>query len=164
MISLCSKHKIGKLYVGGFILVCSFFFGRAEENKLHPLVTTKIELKDEPDTVLVSGKETLVYYSKVLDSQPTFIPTGMRGILQFLSHNMVFSTSCYQPEGRVIAKCLINADGAVERVEIIQSIDKHDDSEVARLLPMMTFTPALLNGNLVASWFFLPITFRNAEH
>ncbi|MDE6342501.1 MAG: energy transducer TonB [Muribaculaceae bacterium] len=141
----------------------SFFFVWAEDTQFSPQITAKIELKDEPDTILVSGKETLVYYSKVLDSPPIFIPSGIRGLLQFLSHNLVYSTSCYQPEGRVIAKCLISAEGTVESVEIIQSLGKHEDSEVARLLPMMNFTPAILDGRPVASWFFLPITFKLAD-
>ena len=146
------------------LILCSFFIARAEDTAVPYPITAKIELKDEPDTVLVAGKETLVYYSKVLDSQPTYIPAGMKGIMQFLSHNIEYSTSCYQPEGRVVAKCLITADGRVESVEIIQSLDEHEDSEVARLLPMMTFTPAILDGKPVASWFFIPIVFRNSEN
>ena len=91
------------------------------------------------------------------------IPSGMSGLLQFLSHNIKYSPSCYQPEGRVLAKCLISAEGTVESVEIIQSLDKHEDSEVARLLPVMTFTPGILDGKPVASWFFFPITFKMAD-
>ena len=144
-------------------VIGSFFLAQAEENKVYPPITTKTETKEEPDTIFVSGKETLVYYSKVLDSPPTFIPSGMRGLLQFLSHNLVYSTSCYQPEGRVIAKCLISAEGTVESVEIIQSLDEYEDNEVARLLPLMTFTPAILDGRPVASWFFFPITFKMAD-
>ena len=143
------------------ILVFStFLFAHAEDTQVSIPITAKIELKDQPDTILVSGKETLVYYSKVLDSPPVFIPSGMTGLLQFLSHNIKYSTSCYQPEGRVIAKCLISAEGTVESVEIIQSLDEYEDNEVARLLPLMTFTPAILDGRPVASWFFFPITFK----
>ena len=145
------------------LVLGSFIFVRAEDPKVSFPITAKIELKDEPDTILVSGKETLVYYSNVLDSPPVFIPSGMKGILQFLSHNIKYSTSCYQPEGRVVAKCLISAEGTVESVEIIQSLDEHEDSEVARLLPMMTFTPGIFNGSPVASWFFFPITFKMAD-
>ncbi len=53
--------------------------------------------KDDPDTVLIAGKETLVYYSKALDRQPEYCPDGNEGMLNFLSSNINFSTSCYQP-------------------------------------------------------------------
>ncbi|MDE5997411.1 MAG: energy transducer TonB [Muribaculaceae bacterium] len=144
-------------------VIGSVIFVRAEDTQVSLPITPKIEMKDDPDTIFVSGKETLVYYSKVLDSPPVFIPSGIRGIMQFLSHNIKYSSSCYQPEGRVIAKCLISAEGTVESVEIIQSLDKHEDNEVARLLPLMTFTPAILDGRPVASWFFFPITFKMAD-
>ena len=164
LIAFCRKHKVCKLCGVGFILIYSCVFVYGKDSSAQQSVTAKIELKDEPDTVLVSGKETLVYYSKVLDSQPVYVPAGMKGMLSFLSHNMIWTSSCYQPEGRVIAKCLITEEGKVGSVEIIQSLDEHEDSEVVRLVSMMTFTPALLNGSPVASWFFLPVTFRNADH
>ena len=164
LIAFCRKHKAIKCCGVGFILICPCFFVYGEDSLDRPSGTGKIELKDEPDTVLVAGKKTLVYYSKVLDSQPIYVPAGVQGIMKFLSHNMVYTTSCYQPEGRVIAKCLVTEEGKVESVEIIQSLDEHEDKEVVRLVSMMTFTPALLNGKPVASWFFLPISFRNADH
>ena len=164
LVAFCRKHKAIKYCGFGSILVCSCFFVYSEDSSVKPQVIPKIELKDEPDTVLVAGQKTLVYYSKVLDSQPVYVPAGMKGMMSFLSHNMVCTSSCYQPEGRVVAKCLITEDGEVESVEIIQSLDKHEDSEVVRLVSMMTFTPALLYGKPVASWLFLPISFRNADH
>lgn len=164
LIALCGKYKVSKLYALGSILIFSCFFAYGEGSYVQQSVTTKIELKDKPDTIMFAGKKTLVYYSKVLDSQPVYIPAGMKGMMSFLSHNIAFTSSCYQPEGRVIAKCLVTEEGKVECVEIIQSLAEHEDSEVVRLVSMMTFTPALLNGRPVASWFLLPITFRNADH
>ncbi len=119
--------------------------------------------KEDPDTVLIAGKETLVYYLKSLDRQPEYYPDGNTGMMNFLSANMKFSTSCYQPEGRVVAKCLITEEGKVERVEIFQSLAEYEDKEVVRLASMMTFKPALLNNHPVASWFFIPIKFKNKE-
>ncbi len=123
----------------------------------------KIVQKDLPDSVLIAGKETLVYYSKSLDQQPEYYPDGIKGMMNFLSANMKFSTSCYQPEGRVVAKCLVTEKGDVERVEIIQSLAEYEDGEVVRLVSMMTFKPALLNDHPVASWFFIPISFKNSD-
>ncbi len=76
---------------------------------------------------------------------------------------MQYSNSCYQPGGRVVAKCLVTEEGKVESVEIIQSLAEYEDKEVMRLAAMMTFKPALINDHPVASWFFLPIKFKNSE-
>ncbi len=123
----------------------------------------KIVQKDDPDTLVIAGKETLVYYSKALDRQPEYYPDGIKGLMNFLSANMNSSTSCYQPEGRVIAKCLVTEEGKVESVEIVQSLAEYEDREVVRLVSMMTFKPGFIDDRPVASWFFIPINFRNSE-
>ncbi len=128
-----------------------------------PRPSINVVQKEDPDTVLIAGKETLVYYAKALDRQTEYYPDGNTGMMNFLSENMKFSTSCYQPEGRVVAKCLISEEGKVESVEIIQSLAEYEDKEVVRLASMMTFKPALLNNHPVASWFFIPIKFKNSE-
>ncbi len=138
----------------------------AEDSTVIPtplMPSTKIMQKDDPDTILIAGKETLVYYSKALDRQPEYCPDGNEGMLNFLSSNINFSTSCYQPEGRVVAKCLVTEEGKVERVEIIRSLAEYEDREVVRLVSMMRFKPAILNDQPVATWFFLPISIRNRE-
>ncbi len=153
------KHLI--LLVATILVYCLDIFAEYEDVSVYQPLKARTELKDVPDTVLISGKETLVYYSSVLDKQAEYTPDGMQGLMKFLSDNMKWSSSCYQPDGRVIAKCLITSEGRVERVEIIQSLAEYEDSEVLRLALMMTFTPAIMKDNPVASWFFLPIRFRN---
>lgn len=138
------------------------FFSYGEESTGEPIQFNTIIQKEAPDTVTISGEKTLVYYSNMLDKSAEY-PGGMSALMAFLGKNITFTTSCYQPEGRLIAKCLVTHEGKVEKVEIIQSLAEHEDGEVIRIASMMNFIPAELNGHPVASWFILPISFRNAD-
>ena len=139
------------------------FFSYGEESTCKPIILFNSIIQNEtPDTLTISGEKTLVYYSKALDRSAEY-PGGMAALMAFISSKLTFTTSCYQPEGRVIAKCLVTQEGKVEKVEIIQSLAEHEDGEVIRIASMMNFIPAQLNGHPVASWFILPLSFRNAD-
>lgn len=109
------------------------------------------------------SSDSLVYDISVVDEKPEF-PGGIEGIMRYLSQNLKYSTSCYQPEGRVVAKFIIDADGYIKDVEIIQSIDPdYLDNEVVRVVKEMPrWNPGKLNDKTVDTWFMLPINFRNS--
>jgi TonB family protein len=67
-------------------------------------------------------------------------------------------------EGHIVAKVIVNADGAVGQVIFLKSANEVLDGEVLRVLnEEAKFTPAQQNGKPVASSIVIPITFKKPK-
>lgn len=63
-------------------------------------------------------------------------------------------------EGRVVARATIDKSGAVEELEIVESLGEAFDQAVLETLPQWVFEPATLDGEPVKVHYHLTINFR----
>ena len=64
-------------------------------------------------------------------------------------------------EGRVIVRFVIQEDGAIGETKIVRSVDPELDAEAERAVRSLpAFTPGGMNGEVVAVWYTIPITFK----
>lgn len=100
-------------------------------------------------------------YDKV-EQQPSF-PGGLNKLLSWLNTNLSYPVSAQREgiQGKVIAQFVINKDGSICDIKIIQSIRYDLDMEVIRVLSLMPkWSPGYINNHPVRVRFTLPITFR----
>ena len=117
------------------------------------------------DSVL-NASDTLSYdeenvFSKV-DQKPSF-PGGEQELLKFIIKNFRYPVQSLEMgvQGKVVARFVVNEDGSVGDVQIIQGLDKYCEAETIRLIKLMPrFTPGRKNGKPVKVYFQLPIMFR----
>lgn len=136
---------------------------RAQADTASLIVRKTIQLPEVPDTLMVDGQKTVVYYHPQLDENVEF-PGDMAELMRFLAKNITYTQSCYQPTGRTVTRILIDRDGLIRRAETVQSLEKYIDEEILRVVCLMPlFKPAKKDGETVACWLYLPVTFRDAE-
>ncbi len=63
-------------------------------------------------------------------------------------------------QGRVIAQTVINTDGRIEAIEIVESIGEEFDTAVREVLEQWEFEPATLGGEPVSVYYNLTFNFR----
>ncbi|MFD1185765.1 energy transducer TonB [Pontibacter rugosus] len=80
-------------------------------------------------------------------------------MLQFLSSSIPYSSS--QPEGKVVLKFLIEADGSIKNVEVIQKLDPVLDEACVQAVYAMngSWTAGMMNGKATPCFYTLPIKF-----
>lgn len=102
------------------------------------------------------------HFFNPLETMPEF-PGGFEGLNGYLSKNLSYPKWAHDKkiQGRVIVSFLIDKDGSVKNVMVLQGIDKECDEEAIRVIRSMpSWKPALQNGRGVGVMFTLPIHFR----
>lgn len=107
------------------------------------------------DTIDKPAVVGIVYYS---DHHLTAdYPGGITAMKSFLRENIVYPADSM--EGKVYVTAIVDARGIVTNVKIKKSLSPLADAEVIRVVKLMVFKPALLEGKPVNSSFSLPVTF-----
>jgi len=91
------------------------------------------------------------------------MPTATVNISQYLSENIVYPVDARKAniEGRVIARFVIEMDGAVTNATIVHGIGGGCDEEALRVVSKMPrWKPGRNNGKPVRVYFTLPIVFK----
>jgi protein TonB len=127
--------------------------------------TAKDKAVDEPavfeepgDPVLSPVTDPLVF----VEEMPQF-PGGDDELLKFISKNISYPEDAIRNniQGRVILKFAVNADGSIDRIQILRGIDNSLDSEAVRVVKTLPkFKPGKQQGVPVPVWFCLPVLFR----
>lgn len=100
-------------------------------------------------------------YTQV-DSLPEF-QGGQAGIIKYLSRNTRYPEEAVKAgeQGRVILKFVIEKDGSVGEITVVNSVSESLDKEAIRLVKQSPrWTPGKIDGKPVASYYLLPISFR----
>ena len=64
-------------------------------------------------------------------------------------------------QGRVILQFVVDKTGEIGEVKVVRSVDKDLDKEAVRLIKTLPkFIPGRQNGQAVAVWYTLPVTFK----
>lgn len=100
-------------------------------------------------------------YTQV-DVMPVF-NGGDQAILNYIGKNTVYpeAAKLNNVTGRVIVKLVVEKDGSVDHIEILQSVDPLLDAEALRVVSTLPNfdKPGILNGKPVAVNYMIPITF-----
>jgi len=101
----------------------------ADEKKEETVDTDKPEVKDMYD-------EPIDF--RVVEDLPQF-PGGASEFMKWLTRNLKYPASASQRKvkGKVVAQFIINKDGSVSDLELVQKLDPTCDREVLRVLRMM---------------------------
>ena len=106
------------------------------------------------------AKDTTIY--TVVEQMPEF-PGGFGACMNFLARNMRYPKDAFikGEEGRVIVQFVINRNGKVSDIEIVQSVSPSLDAEARRVIKSMPkWKPGTQNGKPVRVRFTLPLVFK----
>ena len=97
-----------------------------------------------------------------VQEMPEF-PGGVTALLKYVGENLNYPADAQNNniQGKVVLKFVVNADGSVDRIEVIRSIDPLLDNEAVRVVQSLPrFKPGRQSGIPVPVWFTLPVTFK----
>lgn len=95
----------------------------------------------------------------ITDEAPQF-PGGQKAMFEYIGNNFNFPAEPIK--GRAILQFVVEKDGNLSNIKVIQSVDPLTDAEAIRVLKSMPkWTPGKMNGKSVRSKFALPIVFSN---
>ena len=106
----------------------------------------------------VGGDDIFVDY----EQQPQF-PGGETALLQYLQENIKYPPKALKDsiQGRVVVQFVVDKAGSVGEVKVVRSVNKDLDDEAVRLIKTLPkFYPGRQNGQAVAVWYTLPVTFK----
>ena len=98
----------------------------------------------------------------VTEVQPQF-PGGMPAFMKYLTENIQYPSEAKKnkTEGRVLANFIVNIDGSISDVKIVDSLSPLMDEEAIRLLSSMPkWEPGRQRGKKVKVRYTFPVTFR----
>jgi len=96
-----------------------------------------------------------------VEVMPTF-PGGDAALMKWLQGNLIYPADAQERniQGRVSLQFVVKSDGSVDGVEVVKGLDPSCDKEAVRVVKKMPkWIPGKQNGNAVAVYYSLPITF-----
>jgi TonB family protein len=111
------------------------------------------------DPPTMKGGDTIWY---TFDNIPLF-PGGDELLGKYISNHIQYPEAAVSKgiQGQVVLKFCISSKGDVSDHEIVKSVDPYLDAEALRVAKTLTkFEPAIQDGKPVASWYYLPISFK----
>jgi protein TonB len=90
-------------------------------------------------------------------------PNGLKGINDHIIKNIVYPTSCRNKniEGKVILKYIVETDGYVKQIDIIQGVDPALEAEAIRIIKSMKrWIPGYKDGKPCRVEYRQPFNFR----
>ena len=131
--------------------------GQDERDKFQTAVTDVVVEKP-----VEKPKETVVQVFRSVEQMPQF-PGGEAALMKFLQSHINYPPMAAENnvQGRVVVQFVVDKTGKVGEVKIVRSVDKDLDKEAARVCASLPkFTPGRQNGQAVAVWYTLPVTFK----
>lgn len=96
------------------------------------------------------------------ETMPEF-PGGTTALMQYLVKNMKYPVECMRngTQGKVIVSFIVDTDGSIKDIELVNSVDKLLDAEAMRLISNMPkWNPGTQRGKPVRVKYTLPINFK----
>ena len=95
---------------------------------------------------------------------PPMYPGGLPALMTFLKENMTYppNAAMARIEGKVLVEFLVEKDGSIGNVRVMQSVDPSLDAEAMRVCRLIkNFIPAYNSDHeAVRSHFILPVNFK----
>ena len=98
---------------------------------------------------------------QTVEQMPSF-PGGMQALNKYLKDNLRYPTIAAENgvSGRVVLRFVVSKSGKIENVEVLGPVDRALDEEAVRVVKSMpAWVPGKQNGNAVAVYYTLPVTF-----
>lgn len=122
--------------------------------------------KDGPTILRAVGDDSTTSDNEkvyqVVGQQPNF-PGGKEELFKYLAHNMIYPADAAKNkvEGRVLVTFVIEHDGSISNVNVVNSVYPSLDKEAIRVVSEMPkWIPGKANGKTVRVKYTIPITFR----
>ena len=99
---------------------------------------------------------------KSVEQMPQF-PGGDAALIKYLDSHIQYPPEAAKNniQGRVILQFVVDKTGEIGEVKVVRSVDKDLDMEAIRFVKTLPkFIPGRQNGQAVAVWYTLPVTFK----
>ena len=130
---------------------------------LEPVTLTeepKVEEQEELPEAVDMYNEPLDY--RVVEDLPQF-PGGAVEFMKWLTKNLKYPATAQQRkvQGRVVAQFIVNTDGSVSDIQVVERLSAECDREALRVLRMMPkWQPGLMNAKPCRTKVCIPIVFK----
>ena len=107
-------------------------------------------------------KEAVAQVFHSVEQMPQF-PGGEAALMKFLQSHINYPPMAVENgvQGRVVVQFVVDKTGKVGEVVVVRNVDKDLDKEAVRVCKSLPkFTPGRQNGQAVAVWYTLPVTFK----
>ena len=113
-------------------------------------------------TVATAVGQEQVYRS--VEQMPEF-PGGAVALMRYIDSQVQIPQI---PEkitnGRVVVQFVVQSDGSIGEVKVVRSVHPDYDQEAIRVIKSLpNFEPGRQDGQAVAVWYTLPVSFRDKE-
>ena len=106
---------------------------------------------------------TAVEQDKVYRSvaqMPRF-PGGEAALMKYIDSHLQEPQTQEKITGNVVLQFIVQSDGSIDEVKVVRSLHPNYDKEAVRVVKSLPkFTPGRQNGQAVAVWYTLPVTFK----
>ena len=126
-----------------------------------PLEEREIEF-GRYDPVVEKPKRNENEIFKSVEQMPQF-PGGDAALIKYLDSHIQYPPEAAKNniQGRVILQFVVDKTDEIGEVKVVRSVDKDLDKEAVRIVKTLPkFIPGRQNGQAVAVWYTLPVTFK----
>jgi TonB family protein len=109
-----------------------------------------------------SSQEGAALFFDLVDTPPSPVG-GLEAWSRHLSENLTYPTSARMKgiQGTVLVSFIVNTDGTIEGIELVQGIGGGCDEEAIRTIKISpNWTPGMIKGKAVRTRMKIPISFR----
>jgi TonB family protein len=109
-----------------------------------------------------STKENSAVFFDLVDTPPSPVG-GLAAWQRHLSENLTYPTSARMRgiQGTVLVSFIVNTDGSIEGIELVQGIGGGCDEEAIHIVKISPrWTPGMINGKAVRTRMKIPISFK----
>lgn len=109
-----------------------------------------------------SSQEGAALFFDLVDTPPSPVG-GLEAWSRHLSENLTYPTSARMKgiQGTVLVSFIVNTDGTIEGIELVQGIGGGCDEEAIRTIKISpSWTPGMIKGKAVRTRMKIPISFR----
>ncbi len=139
-----------------------------EDVEIAPEVLEPVGVKEEPkEEVKEEQPEAVDMYDapvdlRVVEDLPQF-PGGAVEFMKWLTRNLKYPSSAQQRkvQGRVVAQFIVNKDGSISDLILVEKVSPELDREALRVLRMMPkWTPGVMDAKPCRTKVCIPVVFK----
>ena len=126
-----------------------------------PSEESKTEAKEEDQPEAVDMYDAPVDF-RVVEDLPQF-PGGAVEFMKWLTKNLKYPSSAQQKkiQGRVVAQFIVNKDGTISDLVLVEKVSPELDREALRVLRMMpNWTPGVMDAKPCRTKVCIPVVFK----
>ena len=126
-----------------------------------PLEEREIEfVRYDPVVEMPKRDENEIF--KSVEQMPLFVG-GDVALMKYIDSHIQYPPEAAKNniQGRVILQFVVDKTGEIGEIKVVRSVDKDLDKEAVRIVKTLPkFIPGRQNGQAVAVWYTLPVTFK----